>query len=750
MEDDFRRLVAALPGLIWTAAADGYADFVNRTFCDYTGLAVEAALGEGWHAVLHVEDRPFVLERWPHAAKPGEVFEMEARLRRFDGVYRWFVVRARPLEDGSGAVKCCAIASDIDGRKQVEQALRGLKLDLSELCESIPGLVCTLSPAGKVELFNRELLDFFGKTGEELRRWGTIDAVHPDDLPGVIAAHTEAVLTETPYLIEHRCRRADGVYRWFLVRGLPVRQAGVVVSWFVLLTDVEDRKRAEQALVASERNLSLIINTIPAPAWSALPDGSTDFLNQQYLELVGMTLEQARGSGWSAAVHPDDLAALAAKWQAILASEQPGEAEARLRRTDGEYRWFLFRVNPLRDETGRIVKWYGTNTDIEDRKNAEDELRRNQLFLAEGQRINRTGTFLWRLDPDEFTFSAELYRIFDFDPNEPLTLAKIVGRVHPEDVPLVAEKVALARSGVTDHEYECRLRMPDGSTRHLRTNAFGSRNREGRLEYIGGMQDVTDRRRAEEALGKVRSELAHMTRVASLGALTASIAHEVNQPLAGIITNANTCLRMLAADPPNVQGARETARRTIRDGNRASEVITRLRALFAKNQGARELVDLNEATREVLALSRSELQRARVVLRTELADALPAVLADRVQLQQVILNLVLNASAAMSGVGERPRELTIRTERANEADVRLTVRDTGTGLEPQALERLFEPFYTTKDDGMGLGLYVCRSIIESHDGRLWATPNPGPGATFSFSIPRVGPTSGVSTAAASG
>jgi signal transduction histidine kinase len=218
--------------------------------------------------------------------------------------------------------------------------------------------------------------------------------------------------------------------------------------------------------------------------------------------------------------------------------------------------------------------------------------------------------------------------------------------------------------------------------------------------------------------------------------LTASIAHEVNQPLSGIITNASTCLRMLAADPPNFDGARETARRTIRDGYRASDVITRLRALFSNKGTTAEPVDLNEATREVITLLRSELQRSQVILQAELSDDLPSVIGDRVQLQQVILNLLRNASDAMNDVDDRPRELVIRTARDEDDRVRLTVRDTGVGFDPQAVDRLFDAFYTTKNDGMGIGLSVSRSIIESHHGRLWAEPNDGPGATFSFSIPQ--------------
>jgi C4-dicarboxylate-specific signal transduction histidine kinase len=293
-----------------------------------------------------------------------------------------------------------------------------------------------------------------------------------------------------------------------------------------------------------------------------------------------------------------------------------------------------------------------------------------------------------------------------------------------------------ARGAGSDLEDEHRLMMPDRSVKYLHLIAHGTRDRDGRLEYIGAVQDVTQRRLSEEALAGARSELAHVARVATLGVLTASIAHEVNQPLSGIITNASTCLRMLVAEPPNVDGAKETARRTIRDGHRASEVITRLRGLFARKDMTAEPVDLNEATREVIALSISDLQRGRVVLRTELAEELPAVTGDRVQLQQVILNLFRNAADAMSEVDDRPRQLLVRTEPESNGGVRLSVRDVGVGIAPNTVDRLFAAFHTTKGAGMGIGLSVSRSIIESHHGRLWADPNDdGPGATFAFSIP---------------
>jgi signal transduction histidine kinase len=374
--------------------------------------------------------------------------------------------------------------------------------------------------------------------------------------------------------------------------------------------------------------------------------------------------------------------------------------------------------------------------EIVERTQAEEKLRRSEAFLAEAQRLSSTGSFSWRVATDEVTWSEQLFRIFEFDRALPVTLQRISACVHREDLPLFQAFIDRARAEGSDFESELRLQMPDGTIKYVHTIAHGIRDRGGRLEYIGAVQDVTQRRLSEEALGKARSELAHVSRVLSLGALTASIAHEVNQPLSGVITNASTCMRMLSADPPNLEGARETARRIIRDGNRASDVITRLRALYGKKDVSTESVDLNEATREVLALSSNELQRNRVMLRTEFADDLPLVTGDRVQLQQVILNLLRNAADAMGTVEDRPRELLVRTERDETDGIRLSVQDTGVGFEAEAADRLFGAFYTTKHDGMGMGLSVSRSIIENHHGRLWAALNSGAGATFSFSIPR--------------
>jgi PAS domain S-box-containing protein len=381
--------------------------------------------------------------------------------------------------------------------------------------------------------------------------------------------------------------------------------------------------------------------------------------------------------------------------------------------------------------------------DITAQKLSEEELRRSEAHLTEAQRLSHSGSFGWKLATDEHYWSAQTYAIFGFDVAAKITLPLILERVHPDDVALLKETLASAEDG-RDLDYEYRLRMPDGALKHLHVVAHSARDEQGRVEYTGAVQDITDRRVSEETLAELRAQLAHAARVTTLGALAASIAHEVNQPLSGIVTNAGTCIRMLATEPPNLEGARETAIRTARDGRRAADVIKRLRALFSKEVVA-EPLDLNEATREVVALSSSEIQRDAVALRMELSDDIPPIVGDRVQLQQVVLNLILNAIEAMRSIEDRPKTLLVRTERDGGGCVRLTVRDSGPGFAPNDAGKLFEAFFTTKAAGMGMGLSVSRTIVESHDGHLWAVSHEGQGATFGFTIPCGTPETGVET-----
>ena len=374
------------------------------------------------------------------------------------------------------------------------------------------------------------------------------------------------------------------------------------------------------------------------------------------------------------------------------------------------------------------------NFNPEDSRPGEAELRRAYEHFTAAQRLSATGSFVSDLAADDNTWSEELYRIFEVDLATKPTVQSVRELVLREDLQLFD---AAIKRGFAGHpvDFVFRIATPGGRLKYVHAVAHVSEQIAGRRLFIGAIQDVTESKLAEQALNAARAELTHVARVMTLGALTASIAHEVNQPLSGIITNASTCLRMLASDPPNLDGARATAQRTLRDGNRASQVIQRLRGLFARSQAKSEQVDLNDAAREVLALCSSELQHSGVVLRTDFDGTTPAVTGDRVQLQQVILNLVVNAADAMREIEDRPRNLPVATAREDSNHVRLWVCDSGVGIDPKHIEKLFESFYTTKRHGMGIGLSISRSIIESHGGRLWVTANDGPGATFSFAIP---------------
>lgn len=523
------------------------------------------------------------------------------------------------------------------------------------------------------------------------------------------------------------------------------RTSELAVANEALLKEIAERKVVEERLLQEERELKSSEARKAAILDSALDSiitidhqGLITEFNPAAEHTFGYRREQVVGERLADIIIPPSLREAHRRGFAhYLATGEARMLGKRLEmtavRADGSE--FPVELEIIRIPMDGPPSFTGFLRDITNRKRVEQELRRSEAFLAEGQRLSSTGSFSWRADTNVITWSEELYRIYDIPQGVTVTLELIGTRVHPDDNASLNEMIDWARSAGSNFEYDHRLRMPDQSVKFLHMVAHATRDQDDRLEYIGAVQDVTQRRLSEEALGKARAELAHVARVTTLGALTASIAHEVNQPLSGIITNASTGLRMLAADPPNVEGALETVRRTLRDGNRAADVIARLRALFRKKHFTNESVDLNEAAREVIALSLSEFQRSRVVLRTELADDLPPVIGDRVQLQQVILNLFLNASDAMSGVDDRPRQLLVRTELDEEARVRVSVQDAGMGIEPKNAEKLFDAFYTTKSAGMGIGLSVSRSIIEGHHGRLWASSNDGPGATFSFSIP---------------
>jgi PAS domain S-box-containing protein len=433
--------------------------------------------------------------------------------------------------------------------------------------------------------------------------------LHPEDRARVAHFVAQSVRDLPHYGVDYRIVRADGKERFVHSQGEVLRdKSRRPVRAFGTLQDITERRVAEDKLRQSESQLRLVVDTIPAMAWITLPDGTLEFINRRWLEYTGLSLDEAVAQS-TRVIHPEDLSRALEKWGRNMAAGVPFEDEMRLRRADGEYRWFLVRTVPLLDEQRHPVKWYGTSTDIEDRKRAEAALRETQAVLA------------------------------------------------------------------------------------------------------------------------------RVTRATIVGELTASIAHEVNQPLGAVVTNANAALRWLEGKPPNLDETRAALQRIVRDGNRASEVVARIRALLKDGAPSKTQLSVVETITEIIALIEPEAHRRQVLVETLLPSDLPGVIADRVQVQQVLMNLMMNALDALTDVTGRRRILIIRAELDSSNVVRVAVEDSGVGVDPVQSERLFEPFYTTKPQGLGMGLAISRSIVEAHGGRLWMTHNQGPGVTFEFTLP---------------
>jgi PAS domain S-box-containing protein len=497
-------------------------------------------------------------------------------------------------------------------------------------------------------------------------------------------------------------------------------------------------QRQNELLQRSERELREVIETIPSMAWSAAPDGSAEFFNGRWLAYAGLTADQAQGWGWTVAVHPDDLKVLVDYWQTIMVSGEPGEIEARLRRFDGVYRWFLFRATASLDDNGRIVKWYGTNTDIEERKSAEQALRRSEAYLAEAQRLTHTASWAYNPATEKALYwSDEMFRICGFDPQQgPPTSEAFLERVHPEDRESVAGTMRHAAREKTEYRVEHRIIHPNGTIKHTQAIGHPVLDHSGNVvEFVGSAVDITDVKHAEQERERLRQELAnlaHLNRVSTMGELTASLAHEIKQPIGAAVTNAEACVRLLDRDQPDVPEAREAALEMAKDARRAAEIIDRVRSLYHKGSSQLETIEVNEVISEMVVMLQNEANRHSVTIRTDLAEGLPKVMADRVQLQQVLLNLMLNGIEA---IRDTSGELTIKSKVGDDSQLLISVTDTGVGLPTENAEQIFNPFFTTKSQGTGLGLAITRSIVESHGGRIWAAGNSGRGATFSFTLP---------------
>ncbi|MFZ5780444.1 MAG: ATP-binding protein [Pseudomonadota bacterium] len=497
-----------------------------------------------------------------------------------------------------------------------------------------------------------------------------------------------------------------------------------------------ERRMAEARTREAQDELQTTIDTIPVLIATYHPDGTRDFVNKSWQDYTGIPLERARGRDWAIALHGDDFDEGQRLWHASLASARPAVMEQRFRRADGAYRWHLVHRVPQHNDRGEVVRWYSIGYDIEDRKHAEDRLRRSEAYLAEAQKLSRTGSFAWTPADGTMVLSEEARRILQLDPAERPTLEAVLQRVHPEDLPLVRRQIDRALSNDHVYDHENRALMADGTVKHVHVRAHRVTYASGDSEIVGALIDVTATRAADEALQAAQAQLAHAGRIAVLGEMSASIAHEVNQPLAAVITNAEASRRWLDRSVPEIGRALRAIDAAVAAADHAARVIQNIRALARKAAPALSPLDLNGVVEEALALVQREALNRRVPLQRLLDEELPAVRADRTQLQQVVVNLVLNALQATAAQADDDRTAVIvRTERLGGEHVRIAVEDAGIGVPPEELERLFTPFHTTRPDGMGMGLSISRSIVEAHGGELSAMRNAGPGMTFAFTLP---------------
>lgn len=748
-------ILDSLPVLIWSAQAGGSADFVNQRYLDFVGLPAEEVLDFGFANVIHPDDVDSLMEAWLQA-QDKDTSLAQARIRRFDGEYRWFYFAGQKFADANGTVRWFGVDLDIEDLKRTEEALKASEAALRQseqalslTISTIPAMVWSTRPDGMLDSWNQPFLDFAGVAFEEIEGEGYYRLFHPEDVEHLRSVWDEIVVSKRPREAEGRMRGRDGEYRWFTLRQSPLLDNdGNVLKWYGIVVDIEDRKRAEEALRASEaalrgneRRLEHIINAVPGLVWSADADGAITFLSQQYLDYIGQGAEPALSGGWMSAIHPEDVAGLLGAWESAMARGVANEHEARLRRADGSYHWMLFRASPSFDDAGQLTEWFGVNIDIEDRKDAQDALRDSEAALRDSERhlqqiLSSIPGLTWSSDGNgATTFWSQQYLDYAGAQLEDVLGYGFANYIHPDDRDPIMELWGQIIAAGTPGEAELRLLRADGQYRWFLIRACPFFDSAGNLtQWFGVNVDIENRKRAEENLRQSQNGLAHMTRMTTMGELAVSIAHEVNQPLMAVVTNAGACLRWLNADAPDLAMARQAAERIVRDGHRAGDIITSLRNLARKSAPRLDRVRLDEVIPVVLDLLQGEFRRHGVVAKAQLGDFGIAIRGDSTQLQQVVLNLVMNAVEAMAAAAESPRSLTVRAE-IRDGDAMVTVTDTGPGLVTDDPERLFEAFFSTKAEGIGMGLSICRSIIEAHGGRIWACNNGSRGSVFSFTLP---------------
>jgi PAS domain S-box-containing protein len=753
---------------------------INKEFTRMFGYELDEVLDRPINDLIVPEALVESSEAFTRLLRDGGRVEAETVRRRKDGSEIHVSLLAVPVATASGEqLMNYAIYRDITERKRAEERLSETETRFQAMADTAPVMIWTTGTDALCNYFSKPWLDFTGRTMEQEVGSGWTQGVHPDDLQGIFDCFLPAFHARKSFRIEYRLRRADGEYRWVIESGIPrYTPGGEFAGYIGSNIDITDRKRAESLLAGEKRVLEMVargdslteilnslcrlveqqasgvLASILLLEGDRLRNGAAPSLPKAYTDAIdGAVIGPSAGSCGTAAYRGEqvivedtatdplwadyrDLAlphSLRACWSTPIFSSQ-GKVIATFAMYYREPRSPSPRDQEIIEQITHLA-----GVSIE-RNLAQDALRRSEAYLAEAQRLTHTGS--WARDASAYKvlyWSEETFRILGLDPQQGIPDGEYTLRIiHPEDRDRVDELRKKAIREKVDFATDYRIVLPDGTLKHLHVIGHPVFDEAGEVhEYVGTVIDITERKRAEEErerLRQLQSELAHINRVTTMGELAASIAHEIKQPISAAHTNAKTCLRWLGRDQPDIEEAREAVSRITQDVTRASEIISRISILFKKGEPQREWVDVNEVIREMINLLRSEAGRRAISIRTELAPDLPHVNADRVQLQQVFMNLMRNGIDAIS---ERNAagDLTIKSQRNRDDQVLISVSDTGIGLPPERADKVFEAFFTTKPQGTGMGLSISRSIIESHGGRLWATANPDRGATFQFTLP---------------
>jgi PAS domain S-box-containing protein len=721
-----------LPGWMWVARSDGTPVSVSQGALEYTGLTAETVLTDGFDCI-HPDHRQPRRDYLKQLLKTGEPGAFEMRVRGADGNYRWFASRSYPIRDADGKLeRWVSINWDIDERKKAEQQVKDQLTQLNLMGERFPGFLWKALPDGKVTYINRYCQDYLGMTAEEAAAgWGRL--VHPDDRDEVMRRWATVVSGGQWHDHVHRLIGRDGQYRWFQSRITAIRdESGSVVALHGLMMDADDMVSAERSVRQEEQQLRRLVDSMPAMIWRADPGGRIDRWNRTMIETIGRHWETSETFDLPSKIDPWQSGEAEERWAKSVRLGIPYEDTYRILGNDGGYHWHLVRAQPFRDDGGNIVGWYGVHTDIDSLKQAESALRMREHELL--HIIDTVPSMLWAASPtgEATHISRRLSEYSGWPPEKFLNLGWEKFH-HPDEFETTAR--GFFKSIQTGESFDSvhRLRRWDGEYRWHHVMGEPLRDPEGKIiQWYGLSIDIDDRKRAEDHLRETRAKLNKASKLAMVAELSASIAHELNQPLTSVLANAQASKRWLAAVPPNIEEGAASIERVVRDARSADQTMQNIRALFRRESFERKASSVPQMISEAVRLVQEDANKRDIPVQCIFEEDLPPVFVDPILIQEVFINLISNAIEAMETIPREPK-VTIRAAISHDKEMAIEVIDNGPGVDDP--EKIFDAFVTTKDKGTGIGLSVSRSIAEAHEGQLSAANNADYGAKFTLRIP---------------